>query len=384
MEQDETSDGLRDIVHALQMAQFIYLYPLKKHIAPQLPDRGKRELSQITGSFHSLFAFSLSQHGLPGIVGHLERYLQQKAFEILDVGRGGQAEEESTFVQQLRRETLNFMKTLNDVGLGGAQAQRVFAEVMSNALSHHVQCAYARRWSSPSTIPEELRSWIKNQFARFIVEVLACLKDQDEISEDQLPKVTLADVEKWQEMGIEKLGILRTSELFDVIVNWEHGRSEGAIEDLKRYVMNTSARMRLTNSFTGVLFHRLLQPGASTSEILQVYIAIIRAFAILDSKGVLLDRVARPIRRYLRERDDTVSIVVGGLLADPENETNDPDVLNDLAVELNKLTTLSGEDEVDERELDWDDMSWMPDPVDAGPGKSVVCRSSQGTRTDQR
>lgn len=350
------------------MTQAIYLHPLRNNIAPLLPNDGKKELLRIVESFHSLFAYSLSQQGL---LKHLERFLQQRASDILGVGRGGQPEEEPAITQQQRRSTARFMQSLNDVGLGGAKAQRVFAEVMSDALSHHVQSAYAARWTSPSTVPEELRGWIESQFARFIVEILACLKEEDESSGEQLTKVTHADVEKWQEMGINKLGLLRTSELFDVIVDWDNG-SQGAIEDLRRYVTNTSARMRLTTSFANVLSHRLLQPGASTTEILQVYIAIIRAFAILDPKGVLLDRVARPVRRYLRERDDTVSIVVGGLLADPEDERNDPDVLIELAAELDKLTTLTGEEEIDDGDLDWDDMSWMPDPVDAGPGEYSV------------
>lgn len=371
MEQEESSGALFEVVGVLQVAQAIYLHPVRNHIIPLLPDTGAYELSRIMEAFHSLFAyslcrpFSLSQRGLQP---HLQTFLQQRASNILSVGQGGQAEEDSESTQQERRSTLRFMQSLNDVGLGGAKAQRVFAEVMSNALSYHVQSAYAGRWASPSIVPEELRGWIENQFSRFVVEILNILKDEDDGFDGQPPKVTLADVEKWQEMGINILGTLRTSELFDIIVDWDHG-SQGAIEDLKRYVTNPPARMRLTNSFTNVLSHRLLQPGASTTEILQVYIAIIRAFAVLDSKGVLLDRVARPIRRYLRERDDTVSIVVGGLLADPVDETNDPDVLVELAMEMNKATNLTGEEEVDDGELDWDDMSWMPDPVDAPPGE---------------
>ena len=365
MEQEETSGALFEVVGVLRVAQAIYLHPVKTHVAPLLPDRGRNDLSRIEESFHSLFAYSLSQQGL---LRHLESFLQQRASHVLGVGKGGRIEEDSESTQQERRSTLRFIQSLTDVGLGGANAQRAFAEVMSNALSNHVQSAYAGRWTSPSRVPEELRGWIENQFARFVVEILNVLKDDDGRSDDQLPKVTHADVEKWQEMGINKLGTLRTSELFDIIVDWDNG-SQGAIEDLKRYVTNTSARMRLTTSFTNILSHRLLQPGASTTEILQVYIAIIRAFAVLDSKGVLLDRVAKPLRRYLRERDDTVTIVVGGLLADPEDETNDPDVLVELAMEMNKSTNLTGEDEVDDGELDWDDMSWMPDPVDAGPGK---------------
>lgn len=381
MEQEQTSGALFEVVGVLQVAQAIYMHPVRNHIIPLVSDTGAYELSRITEAFHSLFAYSLCQPfslSQQGLQPHLQNFLQQRVSNILGVGTGGQAQEDSESTQQERRSTLKFMQSLNDVGLGGAKAQRVFAEVMSDALSNHVQSAYAGRWTSPSTVPEELRGWIENQFARFIVEILNILKDENDGLDTPSPKVTLADVEKWQEMGINKLGTLRTSELFDIIVDWDHG-SQGAIEDLKRYVTNPPARMRLTNSFSHVLSHRLLQPGASTTEILQVYIAIIRAFAVLDSKGVLLDRVARPIRRYLRERDDTVSIVVGGLLANPDDETNDPDVLVELAMEMNKSTNETGEDEIDDGELDWDNMSWMPDPVDAGPGEHTRFWTSNET-----
>ena len=84
------------------------------------------------------------------------------------------------------------------------------------------------------------------------------------------------------------------------------------------------------------------------------------------STGVLLDQVARPIRRYLREREDTVPIVVGGLLADPEDDASTSEVLIELAQEMSKSASLVGKED-NETELDYDDMDWMPDPVDAGP-----------------
>lgn len=268
--------------------------------------------------------------------------------------------------EEARQKVLMVMRSLHDVGLGGARAQRVFAEVMNDMLDEHVKSAYAGQWKSPSTVIETLRDWVENQFARFTVEILACLKEENDSCRRQMTDVSLADVERWQEMGINRLGVLRTNELFNVIVDWEEG-SKGAIEDLKHYVTTTAARTHLTTSFSNVVSHRLLQPGAATIEILQVYIYIIRAFAVLDPKGVLLDRIARPIRRYLRDRDDTVKIIVGGLLADAEvDEASATDVLVELATELNKITDVQGEN--DDDELDWDDMSWVPDPIDAGPG----------------
>ena len=109
-------------------------------------------------------------------------------------------------------------------------------------------------------------------------------------------------------------------------------------------------------------------------DILQFYISLIRAFSFLDPTGVLLDKVARPIRRYLREREDTIHIVVAGLLADPDdvsrNDSLNPanDVLLDLATELNRSAEYVGQGGDDDGDMDWDDMNWEPDPIDAGPG----------------
>ena len=299
----------------------------------------------------------------------IQQFFKKQASFILRVEVYGDVQDPDASIVEARRRTQKVVRNLQDKGLGGHQIQRIFAEVMSDLLTAHVNKTYAGKWTSPSSITEQLRDWVENHFARLVVEVLSCLKESPtDAQADQHTKVTHADVEKWQEMGINRLGALRTKELFDIIVDWDNG-SRGAVEDLKRYVTSTASRTHLTNSFSNVLSHRLLQPGASTAEILQFYISVIRAFAVLDPKGVLLDRVARPIRRYLRERDDTVNIVVGSLLADSEDESSAADVLIELATELDKATGLTGEDDVDDEDLDWDDMSWMPDPVDAGPRK---------------
>lgn len=45
---------------------------------------------------------------------------------------------------------------------------------------------------------------------------------------------------------------------------------------------------------------RLLHPGADTKLILSQYVATIKCLRIVDPPGVLLFKVADPIRRYLR------------------------------------------------------------------------------------
>jgi len=45
---------------------------------------------------------------------------------------------------------------------------------------------------------------------------------------------------------------------------------------------------------------RLLHPGADTKDILAQYVSIIRCLRFIDPPGVLLHKVADPIRKYLR------------------------------------------------------------------------------------
>jgi anaphase-promoting complex subunit 2 len=108
----------------------------------------------------------------------------------------------------------------------------------------------------------------------------------------------------------------------------------------------------------------------------------------LDPKGVLLDRISRPIRRYLKDREDAVKVIVAGLLADPDDEINQntssaPEVLVELAVELDKANEAGGQEMDDTGELDWDDMQWMPDPVDAGPGERADSTGQRLIKTNQ-
>lgn len=100
-----------------------------------------------------------------------------------------------------------------------------------------------------------------------------------------------------------------------------------------------------------------------------MYINVIRSFKALDPRGVLLDKVASPLRSYLRQRDDTVRIIAASFLADIDADGNVTKESYEVCSHLAREIALSeGEDlKVDEKGLDWDDMNWMPDPIDAGP-----------------
>ena len=243
--------------------------------------------------------------------------------------------------------------------IGRSSIKKLLADVMDELLPEYVNWAY-RRCYRPGVV-EHLRFWVRNVFAGFVKFFLMFLD-----ADARLPLAK--DILRWEEIAMTKLGALRVEELYDMTVSLKTS-SEG-LGQLRLFITSPATRSYLTTTFNNTLSKRLLHPGASTIEILQTYISIIRAFRQLDPKGVLLDRVARPVRRYLRERDDTIKVIVGGLLSDPFDADGNPgssnsDNLSELAVELIKKGDL--ENDSNDDELDWDNMEWMPDPIDTAP-----------------
>ncbi|KAJ5101604.1 hypothetical protein NUU61_003826 [Penicillium alfredii] len=404
LESSDKEGLLRMIVDCLQLARRIYLAPIVHYLLPLLatPEQGL-VLTQLQRGLHTVVSYSLPWSRISTLLaGEITRDALvilsiDSLLEDSDADDASQDEMEvdrqySVSYEDWKQETpearaqmmtegedgrvtmardrlLAFLNALQLVGLGGDKAQKVFASVMNVMMTAFVRAAYTGQWETPTSVPQHLRQWIENVFARLAVQVLAIIHTPPAgIQASSGLDVSFGDVEKWQEIGIARLGALRTSELFDVIVEWP--ASTGAVEDLRHFTTHPAARAYVTQSFIASLNQRLLHPGASTVEILQLYISIIRVFHLLDPKGVLLDRIARPIRRYLRDRDDTVKVIVGGLLAEPPPAgapavSASGDTLVELAAELNKahqnsLRTNMGE-------LDYDDMNWAPDPVDAAP-----------------
>ncbi|KIV91754.1 hypothetical protein PV10_06261 [Exophiala mesophila] len=252
-------------------------------------------------------------------------------------------------------------------GVGPHTLKKLLAQVLDELMTEFITWSYSGVYRDG--LYHHLEFWVQHFFSRIAHTVLLSL-DTNQKTREHLFQDT--ELRKYQTSAVARLGALRVEELFDVIVDWD--ATAPAIDDLRHFTTNPTTRSYLTYNFANALQTRLLHPGASTIEILQVYISIIRSFRILDPKGVLLDRVARKIRRYLRERDDTVKVIVAGLLADPPSTNPNPEpnilenseTLSELAVELTRTATAS-QDSIQDSEFDWNNMSWVPDPVDAAP-----------------
>ncbi|KAL7414537.1 hypothetical protein BDY24DRAFT_360993 [Mrakia frigida] len=153
---------------------------------------------------------------------------------------------------------------------------------------------------------------------------------------------------------------LRTTELFDIIVS--HPDTLPALEDLKECLAKVDSRNELVNALKASNVKRLLHPGADTKDIITQYVSTIRCLRIVDPPGVLLQKVSEPIRRFLKNRPDTIRCIVASLVnSDDDDDILGGDLEDDEDGGIKPLQTR------DDREEDYTDPNWVPEPVDAAP-----------------
>ncbi|KAF4996029.1 hypothetical protein FGRMN_4777 [Fusarium graminum] len=321
--------------------------------------------SKFRRDLHAIIGNSLN-HGLTdALTSVLRRLIRSnlgigKRYDVVSSLSESQIHEDPS----ARKDLLSLIESLQNVGLVGEKFQVLFAEIMDASMEDFIKISYSGVWKTPeSLVPSpsgmpgclgHLSEWVENHYGRLAVEVLSRLETH----------IAWNDVECWKEIAIGRLATLRIHELFDIALNWPE--SKGGLEDLRLAVTTPQRRLQLTDAFSMALQKRLLHPGRSTSDILQTYISMIRTFHALDHSKVLLDRVVHALQLYLCQRDDAIRIVVTGLLSSPNDaDTNEGKAkLAELAVLLNSASQQQRR-HIDEY-LDWTDMTWVPDPVDAG------------------
>ncbi|KAH8179886.1 cullin family protein [Sarocladium implicatum] len=305
---------------------------------------------------------------LKSVLGDLLEQILCSSAPLGTSGRKISGEHQSPQSLQSHDELLSLVESLQKVGLAGERFQVLFAELIDQCMVTFIHKNYAGVWATFDTDSKtpasnslltgcmgDLGNWIENHYGRLAVEVLSRIGGQ----------VAWADVERWKDVAVGRLATLRIHELFDIVLHWPDSR--GGLEDLRSAVTTPQRRLQLTDTFSAVLQKRLLHPGRSTLHILQTYISMIRTFHALDHSKVLLDRVVHALQLYLCQRDDAIRVVVTGLLANPSSATPEDakTKLVELAVILNE-TVQQRRRVAEDDDLDWNDMTWVPDPVDAG------------------
>ncbi|ODA81812.1 hypothetical protein RJ55_00317 [Drechmeria coniospora] len=372
----EPAEVLLSSVRTLEAAHRQYLYGLElitRGIQPEA-DRAaavatfRRDLDAVIGnSWADGLADALRTviHRLLGVVLHTHGRKPASA----GPGSLSPARADAGRVSAARRELLSMLESLQAVGLTGERFQVLLAEVMDRCMREFIRNTYAGVWAASDAAAsgdegshgtpacmDHLRDWIEKDYGGVAAEAFARLGGS--VSRD--------DVERWRDVAVGRLATLRIQELLDIVLHWPESR--GGLDDLRSAVGTPQRRLQLTDTFSAALQKRLLHPGRSTLEILQTYMSMIRTFHALDASKVLLDRVVHALQLYLCQRDDAIRIVVTGLLAHPGGGGGGDGggrTLVELAAILNDATQPQ-RSHGDDDELDWNDMTWEPDPVDAG------------------
>ncbi|KAK9439172.1 putative anaphase-promoting complex subunit ApcB [Metarhizium brunneum] len=366
--QGDHAQVLLSSVQTLEAAHRQYLYGLTL-IVRGLEDEAAKSLvvEKFKRDLHAIIGNSWARGLAEALRGVLSRLLALILGSNRNVLASGAGHRDEGRMDTARNELLSLLESLDNVGLAGDKFQVLFAEIMDECMSDFIRRTYTGVWtaldvagsvnpSASSGCMAHLCGWVENHYGRLAVEVFSRLGGQ----------VAWTDVERWRDIAVGRLASLRIKELFDIVLHWPE--SKGGLEDLRSAVATPQRRLQLTDTFSATLQKRLLHPGRSTLDILQTYISMIRTFHQLDSSKVLLDRVVHALQLYLCQRDDAIRIVVTGLLSNPDRVDSDESKqrLVELAVLLDEASQQQ-RSHVDDEDLDWDDMAWVPDPVDAGP-----------------
>lgn len=374
-------DLLDETQRICEQVQTAYLEPYSEHILPLLQQNDSASTIRPTRPTQAADADAADAVGLKmrrdihAMVAHClpaQRFSKTLSYVLYDAGcrlfrvytrqDGLQPPESPDVATNFRKRMTTLLQGLERVGLGGDSAQKALAHAMNKLLDSFIASHYLKvDWYSKQSIVPHLRMWLEKGFCSLVELILECLKCEQS-------SVLPTELTAWQEMALNRLGRARVDDLFDFVMNWD--KSLGAVLDIKEYLKMAGAKQNLTSNFSAQISRRLLHPGATTTYILNAYISIIRSFHVLEPKGVLLERVARPIRRYLKEREDTARIIISSLLTDLNDETgtkfsSNSELSYEIACEMAKPFANFGQDT--DEELNWNDMNWQPLPQDASP-----------------
>ncbi|KAH7904718.1 ubiquitin-protein ligase [Hygrophoropsis aurantiaca] len=225
--------------------------------------------------------------------------------------------------------------------------ETLIASVGYECIEARVLGTCAARWGA--SVLGELRAWMADRVVLWMMLPFA----RGAASVDEA-KVMMQGVGSRYDFHLHKtLCDLRTQEIFDIIVDFPD--SNAALLDLKECLQRVDQRAELVQALRKFNKKRLLHPGADTKDILTQYVSTIKCLRIVDPPGVLLFKVADPIRRYLRDRPDTIRCIVASLVGDGESG----DSLVDESEPIQPLQQPEAEN--------YADPDWTPEPNDAGP-----------------
>ncbi|KAF7986975.1 hypothetical protein HWV62_33 [Athelia sp. TMB] len=225
--------------------------------------------------------------------------------------------------------------------------EALIASVVYQHIEAYVVETCANKWDEP--VLPGLRDWMGKKIIKWMFSPYA----RGAKTTEEATAMLQGPGQRFDFHMSKTLCDLRTREIFDIVIDYPD--STGALQDLKECLQRVDQRADLVRTLRTANKKRLLHPGADTKDILTQYVSTIRCLRIIDPPGVLLFKVADPIRRYLRERPDTIRSIVASLVGDGES--------GDSLVDENEPINPLQQPEIE----DYTDPNWEPEPIDAGP-----------------
>lgn len=201
---------------------------------PSHSRRGSQKLSpwangqvkDLLALLHNVFLHSLPTEQFSKTLTYRMFSSAQEIFQVSDKV-SSQSRQPTSSLQAQSEQFLNFLKTLQEVGLGNRIAQDAFATAMQQLIEAFVNSHWMKvDWITQKSVVNKLESWVKRGFRPFVISAV-------EILHPAVPyrKVIGDCVQIWVTDAIERLGAARVRHLFDFVVRWPS--STGAILDLK-------------------------------------------------------------------------------------------------------------------------------------------------------
>lgn len=123
---------------------------------------------------------------------------------------------------------------------------------------------------------------------------------------------------------------------------------------------------------------QLLHVGVSTDVILRVYASCVESIKILDNTCVMMHKICKIIKDYIKKRSDTVRSIVNYLINDSGSDWHTKTQQNSaMIVDEEDMAQVNDEflPSIEENTIKhWQE--WNPDPPDAPPGDSRFYRQS--------
>ncbi|KAJ8481473.1 hypothetical protein ONZ45_g15310 [Pleurotus djamor] len=247
---------------------------------------------------------------------------------------------------QIQMQVNDLWGTFDYIGLTD-RYESLIASVGYEHIEQHVLETCTGQWAEPML--SGLRDWMTDRMVPWMLVVYG----RSATTADEARAMLSGVGPRFDFHMAKTLCDLRTKEIFDIIIDFPD--SMGALQDLKECLQRVDQRAALVQSLRQSHRKRLLHPGADTKLILSQYVATIKCLRVVDPPGVLLFKVADPIRRYLRERPDTIRSIVANLVGDDDGG----DSLVDESEPPRPLQLADADEYID--------VNWEPEPVDAGP-----------------